>query len=224
VGDTIAVYDAAGQLLRTMRTGADITASPVVVDTLQRKLILIGTTKGLAAFSAEDDVAGFKRIQYIGLGDGQPVKSLAEADVDGNRISEVVAITSGGTNGGPNDGRVSLIDAHQMKVMWSVNSTVVASNVGSAAFADMNNDGRLDVLLPGRDDFAVALSGTNGSVIWKSHIPIPVESMVQSKPQLRSLAVTTLSSGRLILVGSDVASGGLRAVAVTPTTVTSNVR
>jgi outer membrane protein assembly factor BamB len=220
VGDAVGVYDEAGHLLRTMRTGADITAAPVVVSTLQRKLILVGTTKGLAAFSAEDDVAEFKRIQYIGLGDGQPIKSLAEADVDGNGIPEVLAITNGATN----DGRVSLVDPHQMKVMWSVNSVDVASNVGSAAFADVNNDGRLDVLLPGRDDFAVALSGTNGSVIWKSHIPIQIESLVQSKPQLRSLAVTTLSSGRLILVGSDVASGGLRAVEVTPTTVTSNVR
>jgi outer membrane protein assembly factor BamB len=224
MGDTVALYDPAGQLLRTMRTGADITAAPVVVNSLQRKLILIGTTKGLAAFSAEEDVAEFKRVQYIGLGDGQSVKSLAEADVDGNRIPEVVAITNSGPNGGTNDGRVSLVDPHQMKVMWSVNSAVVASNAGSAAFADVNNDGRLDVLLPGKDDFAVALSGMNGSVIWKSHIPIQIESLVQSKPQLRSLAVTTLSNGRLILVGSDVASGGLRAIEITPTTVTSNVR
>jgi hypothetical protein len=114
-----------------------------------------------------------------------------------------------------------------MKVVWSVDSAIVSTGAGRAAFADVNNDGRLDVLLPGRDDFAVALSGMNGSLIWKSHVAIstgPTESAAQSKPQLRSLAATTLSDGRLILVGSDVASGGLRAIEVTPRSVTSNVR
>jgi hypothetical protein len=224
MGHTLAVFDPAAKLLRTIQTGADITASPVIVETLQRKLMLVGTSKGLAVFSVEDDVGGFKWIRYIGLGDSQPVKSLAEADLDGNKIPELVAITNAGTNAGINDGRVSLVDLYQMKVLWSVNSAMVARDVGSAAFADVNNDGRLDVLLPGKDDFAVALSGSDGTVIWKSHIPIPIEPLVQSKPELRSLAVTTLSSGRLLLVGSDVASGGLRAIEVTPTAVTSNVR
>ncbi|MDQ6653168.1 MAG: PQQ-binding-like beta-propeller repeat protein, partial [Acidobacteriota bacterium] len=231
MGGAIAVYDAAGQLLRTIQTGADITAAPVVVETLERKLMLVGTRKGLAVFSAEDDTAGLKWPQYIELGGEQTVRSLAEADVDGNGIPKVVAITNGGINGGTNgsanDVRVSLVDPYQMKVMWSVDSAIIASGAGSAAFADVNNDGRLDVLLPGRDDFAVALSGTNGSIIWKSHVAIPTsptDSRGQSRPQLRSLAVTTLSSGHIILVGSDVASGGLRAIEVTPTTGTSNVR
>jgi outer membrane protein assembly factor BamB len=220
-GSAIAVYDPAGQLVRSISTGAEITAGPVIVETLRRKLMLVGTSKGLAVFAAETDITDLKFLRYIGLGDGQQVKSLAVSDVDGNRMSEVVAITnSGGTNGG----RVSLVDPDQMQVRWSVNSSMVGAEAGGAAFADLNNDGRQDLLLPGKDDFALALSGVDGSVIWKSHLPVATRAPVQTKTQLRTFAVTTLRTGRLILVGSDGAAGGLRAIEVMPATVTSNVR
>ncbi|MDQ2936861.1 MAG: PQQ-binding-like beta-propeller repeat protein [Acidobacteriota bacterium] len=222
----IAVYDAAGQLIRSISTGAEVTAGPVIVESLRRKLILVGTSKGLAAFTAETDIADLKFLRYIGLGEGQQVRSLTAADVEGNRISEVVAVTnnSGTNSGGTNGGRVSLVDPDQMQIRWSVDSSIVGAEIGGAAVADMNNDGRLDVLLPGKDDFALALSGSNGSVIWKSHLPVATRAPVQTKAQLRSFAVTTLRTGRLMLVGSDVAAGGLRAIEIIPATVISNVR
>lgn len=215
-GDGIAVYDRGGQLLRTVRTGADITAAPIIVQTLRRQLMLVGTMKGLAVFSTGGDGADFELVQYIGLGNGQPVNSLSSADVDSNGIPEVLAITR--------DGRISLVDLDLMTARWAVNSFAVASDAGNVAFADVDHDGRLDILLPGKDDFAIALSGNDGSVIWRSPMPTVSRAMVKSKTHFRSLAVTTLSTGRLMLVGSDVASGGLRAIEVTPTKVMSNVR
>ncbi len=206
-GGIIAEYDRAGQLFRFLKTGADITSAPVIVETPRRELMLVGTKKGLAVF----DVADFKLLQYFEIGDA-PVHSLSVAAVDGNRVSEVVAIDD--------RDRVSLVDLDRMKTRWSADG---ASEASTVAFADVDGDGRLDVLLPGKDDFAIALSGITGSIIWKSQGQIS-KTAVGTKKRTRSLAVSQLYTGRLILVGNDASSGGLRGIEVTPTAVTSNVR
>src|SRR5947209_20459154 len=107
-------------------------------------------------------------------------------------------------------GRVALVNTTDGNVRWSNEG---ATDAASAAFADVNGDGVLDVIVAGGKDFALGFSGKDGSLVMK------VEEGGSKRPaeqkaggSLRSLVVTPSLSGGGMLVGGDPERIGLRAV------------
>ena len=107
-------------------------------------------------------------------------------------------------------GRAVAIGAIDGKIKWFA---MGATDAASAAFADVNGDGALDVLVAAGPSFAIALSGRDGSLIWKAEEAGSSMPPKGAAVSVRSLVTATGSDGtRAFLVGSDPQRTGLRAV------------
>ena len=196
-----------GSHVSSIRVGSEITTQPVFVPTSRGQLMMVGTKDGLVAF----DAAAFQPLGRIVIDGGDyPLGSLSLADLDGDKIPEVVMTT--------NNGRVMAVDVTGGKIRWSAN--VGDHELTAPAFADLNGDARLDVLLPGKNNFAVGLSGMDGSVIWDSGEEDT--KLTGVKINRRSLAAATVNDGRLIVVGNDGLWAGLRALEIVKSAAKSN--
>jgi outer membrane protein assembly factor BamB len=194
-----------GEYLRSFRTGADVTTQPVVVTSSRGEVLLLGLKNGLAAFDAST-VEPLGRIAIEG--NDYPVGSLSVVDLNGDKLSDVIMTTNGG--------RVIAVDVADGKIRWSTE----VGYVSTPAFADLDADARPDLIVPGKSNFAVGLSGISGSVIWESGDEPSIEKM--TNVETRSLAVATVTDGRLIVVGTDRSAAGLRAFEVPKSSAKSN--
>jgi hypothetical protein len=128
--------------------------------------------------------------------------TLKAADVDGDGSSEIVMVTK--------RGRVALVSTQDGAVRWYAEG---ANDAASAAFADVNADGVLDVIVPGGGStFALAFSGRDGSLVMKVEEGGGRGAEQKSGGTPRSLVVTPALGGGGLLVGGDPAGTGLRAV------------
>ena len=81
----------------------------------------------------------------------------------------------------------------------------------SAAFADVNGDNVLDVIVPGAGStFALGFSGRDGSLVMR--VEESGKGPQNAGARTRSLVVTPALGGGGWLVGGDPAGTGLRAV------------
>jgi hypothetical protein len=119
-------------------------------------------------------------------------------------------------------GRTVVIGAADGKIRWYAPG---ATDAASAAFADVNGDGVLDVLVAGGTSFAVGFSGRDGSLIWKAEEGGTSTPAKDQKASMRGLVTATASDGtRAILVGSDPQRTGLRAVGLPQGSVKTAIR
>ncbi|HKZ79926.1 MAG TPA: PQQ-binding-like beta-propeller repeat protein [Pyrinomonadaceae bacterium] len=203
----VALHDTDGNQVRVIKLGADITTPPLLVNTANRWLMLIGTKKGLLAIDATElKVLG----PIVADTAHYPVGGLAVADINGDKSPEVVMTTNGG--------RVVSATISDGVTQWS---TEVPNEAAAAAFADLNGDGFTDVILPGKEVFAIALSGANGSVIWQSSERV---GGVKTRVGPRSLAIARTGDGRLLIVGNDPFSAGVRGLQVQGPLVKSHIQ
>jgi hypothetical protein len=79
------------------------------------------------------------------------------------------------------------------------------------AFADVNGDRVLDVLIAGGQSFAVALSGRDGTVVWQDNEGPPLVSNHSVSILPRTL-MTMPYRGGVLLIGSDQSRMSLRAL------------
>ena len=67
-------------------------------------------------------------------------------------------------------------------------------------------------MVPDSKNFAVGLSGKDGSRLWESSGPEGSAVSTNSETTATKLATVTLKDGRIIVVGSDPSASGLRAL------------
>ncbi|HVF66756.1 MAG TPA: PQQ-binding-like beta-propeller repeat protein [Pyrinomonadaceae bacterium] len=170
----------------------DVTTAPLVVSRGEMTFMVVGTDSGLWAFSLPD----LKVLGVIKADDDSIRGVLNSTDVDGDGAPEVVMVTK--------RGRVALVNTTDGNVRWSADGVPLAE---AAAFADVNGDGVLDVIVPGGDAFALGFSGRDGSLVMKVEDGRATSKATETRP-----LVAAQSMGSTMLVGGDLARMGLRAL------------
>jgi outer membrane protein assembly factor BamB len=105
-------------------------------------------------------------------------------------------------------GRLIAVSGADGKTIWEAQ---VGTDAQSVTFADVDADRVLDVIVAGGQSFALALSGRDGSAIWKDNEQpgLVANHAVALAP--RSIVAMPYGSGAL-LIASDPFGAGLRAL------------
>lgn len=194
-----------GTSIRSLKLGTEITTQPIIVRTRNNLILLVGTKIDVAAFNAKT----LQSLGRIALDDNQyPVGTLQAVDLDNDGSKEVVIVTNGG--------RIVSAGVDEGKIRWS---TSILSDVSVPALADIDGDGKLDVVVSTRERFAIALSGANGGEIWNSGEELL--GATRAVPGARLVAVTIAPDFTMIIAGSEF-SAGLRAMAIPKSTASVN--
>jgi len=186
-----------GQVIAEAKIDEDVTTAPLVTRRGEMAFMAVGGNSALWALSVPD----LKVLGAIRAEDDSVRGTLASADVDGDGSAEIVMVTK--------KGRVALVATNDGTVRWFAEGGAAAA---SAAFADVNGDNVLDVLVPGTGStFALGFSGRDGSLVMRVEESGRV-SADRGGGRTRSLVVTPALGGGGWLVGGDPAGTGLRAV------------
>jgi outer membrane protein assembly factor BamB len=185
-----------GQVIAEAKLDEDVTTAPLVTRRGEMAFMAVGGNSALWALSVPD----LKVLGAIRAEDDSVRGTLASADVDGDGSAEIVMVTK--------RGRVALVSTLDGTVLWFAEG---AESAASAAFADVNGDNVLDVIVPGAGNtFALAFSGRDGSLVMR--VEESGKGVEQKSGRMRSLVVTPALGGGGWLVGGDPAGTGLRAV------------
>lgn len=187
-----------GQLIAESKLDGDVTTAPLVTMRGDTPFMAVGSDNGLWAFSVPE----LRALGAIRADDDSVRGTLSAADVDGDGSSEIVMVTR--------RGRVALVSTLDGNVRWFAEG---ANDAASAAFADLNADGVLDVIVPGGGStFALAFSGRDGTLVMKVEEGGRAGGAERPGGAPRSLVVTPSLGGGGLLVGGDPGRTGLRAV------------
>ncbi|HEX5702205.1 MAG TPA: PQQ-binding-like beta-propeller repeat protein [Pyrinomonadaceae bacterium] len=189
------VFDESGKFTIAANAGSPATTAPLIVRTARGELLLVGTRSGLTALAAED----LRALGRVTLKEDAPRGSLIAQDVDSDGRPEVVMFTE--------RGRVVIVKSDEGRIVWEAD----ARRAESAAFADVNGDRVLDLLMAGREGFAFALSGRDGSVVWKDEMASSISTNHAPATSPRETFAVPSASGVLI-IAAEPNRTGLRAI------------
>lgn len=188
------ILDATGKFIRTGDAGAPVTTAPLFVRTPRGEFVLVGTRHALTALTAED----LRPLGRATLKDS-PQGSLFAEDLDQDGAPEVVLFTD--------SGRVVVLKSDEGKVIWEAD----AKRAEAASFADVNSDHVVDLLMMGREGSAFALSGRDGTMIWKDESSGQI--LTNHAPAVTQRTSLVVSSGAGVLfIATDAGNAGLRAL------------
>ena len=200
-GGIIEMRNIKGERANSIKLDTKITTPPFVITGSRGTLVLIGSESGLISLDATD----MRPLGRIATEDDAPRGTLAAADLDTDGSPEVIMITR--------RGRAVAIGTLDGKIKWYANG---ATDADSAAFADLDNDNVLDVLVAaGPTAFALGLSGRDGTLIWRAEEEGKRAQAANEQASGRALVTAPVggsSSSTAFVVGSDPARTGLRAV------------
>ena len=191
----IEIRDAAGALIRSGSAASQATTPAIMVHGLRGNLILVGTRDGLTALTADT----LQPLGRIALDNDLSRGNLTAEDLDGDGVEEVLMTTV--------RGHVVAVHTTDGKIIWDV---VAHNESGTFAFADLNRDGFIDVLTS-EGAGLVALSGSDGSIIWRDREGSSI--IANHTTSFSSRALTALPSGSAaVVIVNEPARGGLRAM------------
>ena len=197
----IEIREASGAVVRSGDAGSAATTPPLYVSGRRGDLILVGTRGGLTALTADE----LRPLGSFAMKDDAPRGILTAQDLDADGLPEVIMMTD--------HGRVAAVNAADGKPLWQ--ATLADSTAGTetetVAFADVNGDQVLDVVMAGGQTFALALSGRDGSVVWKDNEPPTSVANHATSLAPRAVIAVAYGSGAL-LIGGDPSRNGLRAI------------
>jgi len=204
------------QPTRSVKLDTRITTAPLNVVSTSGARLLTGTERGLIALQTSD----LSPVWRIATEGEPPTGVLAKADLDRDGGDEAVMITT--------RGRAAAVDIERGVIKWVAEGATDAMGV---AFADVDNDGVLDVIVGAKDTFAVGFSGRDGKLVWSTEEAARVTSA--DAPQGNSTARASGAIGRkliiatlpiangagnsLLLIGADPQRTILRAIRLTAT-------
>ncbi len=188
------LFDESGKLMVAASAGSPATTAPVIVQTSRGDLVLVGTRSGLTALTADE----LKPLGRVTLKDDAPSGTLTARDLDGDGRAEVIMFTE--------RGRVMVVKSDEGRILWEAD----ALRAESAAFGDVNGDRVLDLLMAGREGFALALSGRDGSLLWKDAASPVATNHSPAVVARRAFAVPTQFG--VLMIAADPFRGGLRAI------------
>jgi outer membrane protein assembly factor BamB len=202
---TLDARNMAGISMLAVRLDAALTTAPFVVRSQGKQLVMIGTESGLVALDAAD-LTPLWRVATEG---DAPQGMLAAGDVDADGRDDVMMITR--------RGRLVAVNVANGKIKWYAEGVKDALQ---AAFADLNGDGAMDVLVAVGSAQAAGYSGRDGALIWKADEPPSKNAGDAAAQPPRGLLAASLSSDLPpLLVGTDPGRTGLRAVGLPPKSV-----
>jgi outer membrane protein assembly factor BamB len=185
----VEIRDMAGAVVCSGDAGSPATTPPLFVTRNRGDFILVGTRSGLMALTA----AELNPVGMVAINDDAPRGALAVADLDGDGSPEVIMMTD--------RGRVIAVNGGDGKILWQAkvpNETQTLARV-------------LDVVLPGAQSFALALSGRDGSLLWKDNEAPGLVANHALAAGPRSIVVLPYGAGA-ILIAADSSRTGLRAL------------
>ena len=198
---TLDARNMAGGEMLSIKLDAAITTSPVIARAPSGQLVMLGTEVGLVALDALD----LNPMWRVATESDAPRGMLAPVDLDADGTDEIVMITR--------RGRIVVINVGTGKIKWFAEG---ATDAMKCAFADVNGDGTIDVLVPGGADFALGYSGKDGVLIWKADDTSSGHAGIDTGTMPRALVAGAFGSvGAGFLVGADTERTGLRAVGLT---------
>jgi outer membrane protein assembly factor BamB len=178
-----------GSFIRSVALKYEMTTSLLPLKTSRGSFLLFGTRNGLSVF----DSTVTREVARFPLEGDYPVGPLIVSDIHQSNAEIVISVT--------NSGRVMAVDVRLPGLKWL--SKIETISRAMFCVADVDADGKADVLLPGREQTLVALSGLDGSVIWESK-----EKMAEGVV----LVCTKASDGRLFV--THIEPQGLRTIEV----------
>ena len=192
------VRSSTGERVRFIKIDTKITTPPLLVVAPRATIVVVGTESGLITLNAAD----LKPIGRIATEGDAPTGILTSADLDADGTPEIMMLTR--------RGRLVVIGTTDGRIKWY---TAGATDAASSAFADLNSDGVLDVLVAGGQDFARGFSGRDGSLLWKAEEAHKGTTAAGTTNQTRALVTGNFGGGSNVLaIGTDSAGTGLRAV------------
>lgn len=186
-----------GSMVRAIKFDVPYTTPPLVLSSPRGTLVAIGTEHGLLFFEGSE----LKPLGRITTEKDSPRGRLTAADMDNDGTFEIVMITQ--------NGRVAVINTAG-KINWAVEG---ATDAYMATFANLNNDGVLDVIVASGTAFALGFSGRDGALIWRAdENPKTVAQAATGEGMLRTLTGAISSTGVPLLVGGDTSRSAVRAI------------
>ena len=184
-----------GVVVRSIKFDVPFTTPPLVLATSRGTLVVIGTEHGLLFFEG----AELKPLGRITTEKDAPRGRLTAADLDNDGTIEIAMVTR--------NGRVAVISTAG-RVNWAAEG---ATDAYMATFANLNNDGVLDVVAASGASFALGFSGRDGTMIWRAE-ENPKADAPAAAVTLRTLTASFSSTGAPLLVGGDANRSAVRAV------------
>jgi outer membrane protein assembly factor BamB len=198
----IEIRGADGGLIRSGSAASQATTPAIMVRGRRGNLVLIGTHDGLTALTAET----LQPLGRVALDNDQPRGNLTAEDLDGDGVAEVLMTTV--------RGHVVVVNTAEGKIVWDV---AAGNDNGTFAFADLNQDGVVDVLTSNGPNL-LALSGRDGSVIWRDAETSSVIANHTTAFSSRALTALSSDSSAMVIV-NEPARGGLRGITFPHTSV-----
>ena len=204
-GGMIDVRNSRGERVRSIKMDTKITTPPLVIATPRGTIVIVGTENGLISLNAED----LKPMGRIATEGDAPAGLLNSADLDADGAPEVLMLTR--------LGRLVAVGTTDGKIKWYTSG---ATDAASTAFADLDSNGVLDVIVAAGQDFARGFSGRDGSLLWKAEGESTGPAPAPSANQSRALVTATVGDGSgVFVVGTDTSRTGLRAIGLPRNTV-----
>lgn len=191
----IEIRDSSGALIRSGSAASQPTTPAIMVRGRRGNLVLVGTRDGLTALTADT----LQPLGRVALDNDLPRGDLTAEDLDGDGIVEVLMTTV--------RGHIVAVHTTDGKIIWDV---AARNDNGTFAFAELNHDGFIDVLTSDGANL-VALSGRDGSVLWRDTEGSSIIANHTTSFSGRALTALPSSSGAVLIV-NEPARGGLRAI------------